>query len=104
MRIAVMGDRETVAGFELAGVSEGYIAKDDFEAQKALKRIFNMPGIAVVFITADIYPYVKEQVNERRLANEMYPIVVEIPPMGGEIKEDPIREIVRRAVGIDMEK
>jgi len=104
MRIAAIGDRETVAGFRLAGVSEAHVATHDFQAQKELKRIFNMPGIAVVFITADIYPHVKDMVSERRNTGEVYPIVVEIPPMRGEMKEDPIREIVRRAVGIDMEK
>ena len=104
MKIAAIGDRETMAGFRLAGVSESRVATDEFSAQKELKRIFNMPGIAVVFITADIYPSIEEMVSERRTSGAVYPVVVEIPPVRGEIKEDPIRDIVRRAVGIDMEK
>ncbi len=104
MKIAVIGDRDTITGFRLAGVSEARIAEDAFKAEKEMKRIFNMPGVAVVFITSDLSAHVKEMVSERRNMGEIYPIVVEIPPFKGEMKEDPIREIVRRAVGIDMEK
>ena len=104
MKIAAMGDRDTVAGFRLAGVSNAHSVSDGPHARKKIKEIFNTPGIAVVFITSDIYPHIREEVSERRLKGEVYPIVVEIPPMRGEMKEDPIRDIVRRAVGIDMEK
>ncbi len=104
MRIAVIGDRETVAGFRLAGVKESYIAEDGFSAQKQIKHLFNMPGIAVIFVTADLYSDISDMIHDRINSGSVYPIVVEIPPAHGEIKEDPIREIVRRAVGIDMEK
>jgi vacuolar-type H+-ATPase subunit F/Vma7 len=104
MRIAALGDRETIAGFRLAGVSEARIADDRAKVEEEMKRIFETPDIAVVFITSDLYAYVRDMVSERRNMGELYPIIVEIPPMSGEMKEDPIREIVRRAVGIDMEK
>ncbi len=104
MKIAAMGDRDTIAGFRLAGVSDAHAVTGAHDAKEAVKRVFNDPDIAVLFITADIYRHVKDDVFDRMLRGEVYPIVVEIPPMSGEIKEDPIREIVRRAVGIDMEK
>ena len=104
MRIAAIGDRDTIAGFRLAGVRYAYSASGATDTKDALKKILGINDIAILFITADLYPHVSSQLSERRMKGEVYPIVVEIPPMSGEMKEDPIREIVRRAVGIDMEK
>ncbi len=104
MRIAVIGDEETVTGFMLAGVREGHVARDAFETEKAMKRVFNTPDIVVLFITSDLARDVRHMIKDRMSRGEFYPIVVEIPPKSGKMEEDVIRMIVRRAVGVDMEK
>jgi len=102
--MAIIGDEETVTGFMLAGVKEGHAVRDAFETEKALKKVFNTPDIVVLFITSDVAKYVRQLISDRRNMGEFYPIVVEIPPKSGKMEEDVIRMIVRRAVGVDMEK
>ncbi len=104
MRMAVIADRKTAAGFMLAGIKEAFAAENDFDAEKFLKKAVNTPDIAVLFITSDLARHLKKQIDERRLRGMLYPVIVEIPPVSGEMKEDSIRKIVKRAVGIDMEK
>jgi V/A-type H+-transporting ATPase subunit F len=104
LRIGAIADEETITGFMLAGLKEAYVARDRFETEKALKKLFNTPDIVVIFITFDLAKDVRELIDDRRHMGEFYPIVVEIPPASGEMKEDAIRMIVKRAVGVDMEK
>ena len=104
MRMAVIADEETAVGFMLAGVKEAHTARDAFETEKALKMVFNTPDVVVLFISSDLARHVRDLINDRRNRGEFYPIVVEIPPKSGRIEEDAIRMIVRRAVGVDMEK
>ncbi len=104
MRMGIIGDEETVTGFMLAGIKEAYVARDRFETEKVLKKIFNTPDVVVLFITSDLAKEVREIIDSRRKMGEFYPIVVEIPPKSGKMEEDVIRMIVKRAVGVDMEK
>ncbi len=104
MRMAVISDNETVRAFMLAGVKEAHVCGDRFETEKALKKIFNTPDIVVLFISSDLARDVRDIIERRRKAGEFYPIVVEIPPKSGKMEEDAIRMIVKRAVGVDMEK
>jgi V/A-type H+-transporting ATPase subunit F len=102
--MAVIADEDTVTGFMLAGVKEAHVAKDAFETEKALKKVFNTPEVVVLFISSDLAKDVRTLITDRRNRGEFYPIVVEIPPKSGKIEEDAIRMIVKRAVGVDMEK
>lgn len=102
--MAVIADEDTVIGFMLAGIKEAYVSRDRFETEKAMKKVFNTPDIVILFITSDLAKDVREIITDRRNRGEFYPIVVEIPPESGEFGEDLIRMIVKRAVGVDIEK
>ncbi len=104
MRIAAIADRKTAAGFMLAGIKDAFAAENAFDAEKLLKKVLNTPDIAVLFITSDLAEHIRGQITSRRLRGMLYPVIVEIPPVSGEMKEDSMREIVKRAVGINMEK
>lgn len=104
MKAAVISsDNETAGAFMLAGVKEAYVCRDSFETEKALKKIFNMLDVVVLFISSDLAEKVRDIIERRINAGEFYPIVVDIPPKSGKIKEDVIRMIVKRAVGVDMD-
>ena len=51
MNIAVIGDRETVVGFSLAGVSLRFIVDDIISAEKALSAVMDRGNVAVLIMT-----------------------------------------------------
>lgn len=103
MKIVVIGDEDAVAGLKLAGVTEGRIVKTPSEAEKAILEAVRDDEVAILVITEDVASMVRPLVQELYLKPR--PAVVEIPPRKwiGEEREDPIRELLRRAIGVEVE-
>ncbi|MCD6461824.1 MAG: V-type ATP synthase subunit F, partial [Thermoplasmata archaeon] len=78
MKTAVIGDRETVTGFRLAGVSLGFVAEDVVAAEKALHRVMEGEDVAVVVVTRRVYNLLEEDIARWRERNPVFPIIVEI--------------------------
>jgi|TARA_B100000959_G_C14936053_1_gene605784 V/A-type H+-transporting ATPase subunit F len=103
MEISVIGDSTTVLGFKLAGVKTAIKTKDSKEALEALKNQFNNPDIGLIIITEQYADKLRDEIN-RLTEGVMTPLIVEIPNKDGTIdrKVDPIKELVRRAVGVEI--
>lgn len=103
MKISVIGDHSTVTGFRLAGVNEGFEVEDSKEALPILKELFKDKDAGLVVMTEKIYTDVEEEIK-RLIENRITPMIVAIPDSKGFFEEriDPIRELVRKAVGIEI--
>ena len=102
MKVVVVGDEDAVAGLKLAGVSEGRVVKTPSEAEEVLREVVRDEDVAVLVITEDVAAMASQLVQELYLRPR--PAVVEVPSRRGaeEEREDPIRELLRRAIGVEV--
>ena len=105
MRIVVIGNVNFVTGFQFAGVKDVYEADDSWQARKNLEIIKEMRDVAIVIIQRSYARELKRYIDEWRNKKNIYPIILELPDRKekGEY-EDPMRNVIRRAIGIDIMK
>jgi V/A-type H+-transporting ATPase subunit F len=103
MKISVIADFDTVVGFRLAGVKEGYAVNSPEEALERLREVVKKENVGLVIITERLVDKIRGDVD-RLLEKRSFPLLVEIPDKAGPIekKVDPLKELVRRAVGVDI--
>jgi V/A-type H+-transporting ATPase subunit F len=102
MKIGVVGDFDTVAGFRLAGVREAYEVEKPGEAVESLKKLMK-EDVGLIIITERL----AEQIRDETAAlteGKALPLIVEIPDKQGSIegKVDPIMALIKKAVGVDI--
>jgi len=101
MKMAVIGDEDTVALFTFAGVGRGVVAGGEVAAQ--LDELVEDPDIGVIIITERIADTLLDKITKIKLQREL-PIIVEIPDKRGreEEREDSLDALIRRAVGVEI--
>ena len=102
MKIVFIGDQDTVTAFRLAGVKQIYNAD---EGRQNLKQIFADDGTGVVIMTERFAEENRRAVDEHKSSKRITPIVVEVPDMAGPLERevDPISELIRRAIGAEVQ-
>ena len=102
MKIGVVGDFDTVAGFRLAGVKEAYEVENSGEAVESLRKLMN-EDMGLVIITERLADKIRDEMNTLT-AGRALPLIVEIQDRGGPIegKVDPIMALIKKAVGVDI--
>ncbi len=103
MKISLIGDKDTAIGFQLAGVKDAHIVEDPDEARTALRNLAKDEDTGLIIMTERLADKVREDITAIT-EGKVTPIVVEVPDKGGPIekKVDPIKELVKRAVGIEI--
>jgi V/A-type H+-transporting ATPase subunit F len=97
MKVGVVGDRETAIGFRLAGLTDVYEVKNDEEAVKAINELANNENIAFIVITERIAESIKDKIKN------IDKVIVEIPDKQGKLDRiDPVKELIRKAIGVSM--
>lgn len=103
MRVAVIADKDTALGFALTGIKDLYAAENREEAKSALAEVMQNPEIGVVIITERYAHSLREDIGRWREEKPLYPLLVEVSDKKGKmIREDPIRLLIKRAVGLDI--
>ncbi|ASJ11498.1 MULTISPECIES: V-type ATP synthase subunit F [Thermococcus] len=102
MKIAVLGDKDTALGFKLAGAHEVYSFDDtplDMERLKnKLKELVERDDIGIILIT-------ERFVQKVELPEVTLPIILQVPDKSGSrLGEEAIKEIVRRAIGVELKR
>lgn len=104
-KIVVVGKKDMVLGFSLAGVNEVFTPRDDYEAKKRIDKLMESPEIAVILLSEVIAEEIRDHLKRKeKRRDDIYPVIVEIPDKEGplEDKEDPLEDKIKRAVGIDI--
>ena len=98
--IAFLGDADSVLGFRALGV-ETIVPDDADDARKQFERLVKQKT-SVIMITEKMMDYLQEQMEE--VMHMAIPAVVVLPGITGTLKrgEDTIRELIIRAVGVDL--
>ncbi len=101
-KIAVIGDRDTVTGFRLVGVSECSVPSSPEETREALYHYFRDPTMGLVMITEPLAAEVEDAIVE--LSQSPVPVILLIPDRDGTTGayETVLKELIRRAVGIEI--
>ncbi len=101
-KIAIVGDRDTVTGFRMVGVRESSIPTTPDEIRKALLDYFRDPQMGLIIITEPLAMEVEDTILE--LSESPVPVILLIPDRQGTTGayETVLRELIRRAVGIEI--
>jgi V/A-type H+-transporting ATPase subunit F len=101
MRYLVIGDEDTVLGFELAGVS-GQVVQTAEEAQRAFEDALEDHEVGIVIITERIADAIRPIVD-KYVFTASFPLIVEVPDRNGHPPGRPsIQEMVNTAIGIKL--
>ncbi len=102
--VFVIGSKEVVIGFRLAGV-KGEVAEDRESALKALNRALSAGSYKLILISEGIGELLRNEIEEIR-AKELYPIVLEVPEMGGWRKKphNYLERAIREALGLNIKE
>jgi vacuolar-type H+-ATPase subunit F/Vma7 len=99
-KIALIGDRETVAYFRVSGLKRSRYVKDRAQAEEALTQFLSDNSISLVLVTEPVMEWVQPLLAKH---HKEYPLVVSIPtkkgPTGG---IDTLAQLVKRTVGVEL--
>lgn len=103
-KIAVMADPDTVTGFMLGGIKEGYPVKDTEEAGKKLEELIK-EDFSIIITTEKIGDELRSSID-KLTGERALPMIIEIPDKDGSIERasDPMRELIKRVIGVEMVK
>lgn len=100
MSIFVIGDAETVLGFQLVGIC-GKVAHGADETREELEKALQDENVQLLFITCEWAEEVREKVDRLKMTS-LRPIVMEIPGKQGEPPGQSLNELVNRAIGVSI--
>ena len=102
-KIAVIGDADTVVGFRLAGLTKTSVSSDTQTTRRALTGYARDQDVSLVIITERLAEQIRDTIEE--ISTNPYPVIVEIPDKRGRLedKENPLRRLVKRAIGVELE-
>ncbi|MHA2141273.1 MAG: V-type ATP synthase subunit F [Candidatus Thorarchaeota archaeon] len=101
-KIVVIGDRDTVTGFQMVGASDCAIPTTPEETRTVLTKYFRDPNTGLILITEPLAKPIEATLME--LSEAPVPVILLIPDRQGTTGayEDVLRELIRRAVGVDI--
>ncbi|GEM_PF-481946 len=103
MKIAVLGDVETVVGFSLGGAGLRYPVEDLMGAEKALNEIMQRGDVAVLIITERFSRLLAEDINRWKEEHPVFPLIVEVPGFKEKTRgTDRVNALIKKAVGISL--
>ncbi len=97
-KVFVVGERDAVLGFSLLGVDG--LATDDVAAATArIEALQRDSEVGLILVTAGIAGRMGPAL-ERLMAATSLPLIYVIPDRGGRLPEEPLRDLLRRALGV----
>jgi V/A-type H+-transporting ATPase subunit F len=103
-KIAIIADEDTVTGFKLGGIKEGYAVENAEEASKTLEDLV-AKDYSVIITTEKIGDELRDKIDSLT-SERALPMIIEIPDKTGSIERetDPLRELIKRVIGVEMVK
>jgi len=100
MKIGVVGDPQMAVGFRLAGLTDVYEVENPEEALKTIEELDRREDIGLIIISEKLGDTLRDKLSK------VSTYIVEVPDKDGPIirEHDPIRDLVRKAVGIELKK
>lgn len=96
MRIIVIGDRDTVTGFRLAGAAGHHVDTPD-QARSALDKAIASPDVGLIILTERWAQKMRSEVEAVR--KRLMPLIIEIPDRRGPAETGSLMKRVRAMLG-----
>ena len=100
MEIAVIGNKEFVIGFQLAGVRKTYSADTPEKLTETITRVLNDPEVGILVLQGADLEHIPRRLQVT-IENSVKPTIVTI---GGQEAGLSLRERIKRSVGVDLWK
>ncbi|RAP49517.1 MAG: V-type ATP synthase subunit F [Methanosphaera sp. SHI613] len=102
--IAIMADPDTVTGFMLGGIKSGFPVHNEDEARTTLKQLVD-DGYSIIITTEEIGDELREDITKYTSSTAL-PMIIEVPDKSGSHKRetDPMNELIKRVIGVEMVK
>jgi len=100
MELAVIGNSEFIVGFRLAGIRKVHAAEGDEELVETVNRVLDDPEVAILVMEGSDMARLPPRL-QTTLENSIRPTLISI---GEEEGGMPIRERIKRSVGVDLWK
>jgi V/A-type H+-transporting ATPase subunit F len=102
--VAIIGDLDTVTGFQLGGVKVSKVVETNEDAENALDELMN-EKISIIIITEKIADDIREYID-KKIGSNVLPMIIEIPDKSGSsgMENDPMGELIKRVIGVEMVK
>ncbi|MCX6666775.1 MAG: V-type ATP synthase subunit F [Euryarchaeota archaeon] len=94
--IAVVGNRDFVLGFKLAGIRDTFI---EDKIDERVNSLLMEKKVSVIVLQDTEYEKLSQDLK-RKFSKSMEPVVVPV----GKLGEEDVREKIKRAIGIDLYK
>jgi len=100
MELVVIADEHSATAFRLAGVQRVYESGSGTDLHSLLAE----ETVGMVIVTERVADENRKIIDDHKASKRITPIVVEVPDVNGPIERevDPIRELIRRAIGADV--
>jgi len=100
MKIGVVGDLHMAIGFRLAGLTDVYEVENPEEALKTIEELDRREDIGLIIISEKLGDALRDKLSK------VDTYIVEVPDKDGPTvrEHDPIKDLVRKAVGIELKK
>jgi len=100
--IAVVGDRELVIGYRLLGINETFqINGEGDESFKTMERVFSSHKYAMIIASQFVLDSLPKLFRSKVEAS-LHPLVLFMPSLKGDIREESISSLARRVLGISI--
>ena len=101
--IAALGDKETLLGFRLAGLTH-VVEANEQTADAKMNGLLNEPNAGIVVVAQDFVKFMSPK-TQKRMDASTKPVVVVVPAKGGRVSEEAkIANMIKRAIGVDLTK
>lgn len=101
MNIFILGDEDTITGFNLAGI-DGDIVTAKEDALKKFHKLLTNPELKILIITLAVAEWIKNELIQHR-AKMKFPLIVEIPDAKSPLEyKESFMQLIRQAVGISI--
>ena len=93
--VIVIGDEDTVLGFQILGFKRNFIPKDDDDLKRFIESLIGEKDVLI--ITEKFYESARTFLKERK---NLYPIFIPIPDKHGSTMKYESREIIKEVMGV----
>ena len=101
MNVVLIGGFDEAVGFSLAGV-KSYLVENARDGLERVKQCVDDDNIDLLLVSEHLAHELRQEISEYERRDR--PMILEIPGRLRLEKDDPIKEIVRKAIGIDIER
>ena len=99
-KIAVVGERELVIGYNLLGIEDTFIISGE-EASKTIQDLFSSGKYSLI-IVSDAVRASLPTIFRKKIEGSIEPLVIFMPALQGNIQEESIAVLAKRVLGISI--